>query len=158
MAQPKPEPASSAQPQSAAVRFGCSSFSSEDWVGPFYPAGTRPGEFLRLYAEHFDTVEVDATYYAVPRASVVDGWKAKTPEGFLLSAKFPRSIVHGGEGPMPDGDTVLLPDATYDERDRFLEVMSRLGTRTPRAAVPLFQQEGLRGPRALPRSSGPLPR
>src|SRR5206468_3839445 len=76
------------------VRFGTSSFSSEDWVGPFYPPGTAPGDFLRHYAHAFDTVEVDATYYAVPSARTVDGWVAKTPEGFLLAAKFPRSIVH----------------------------------------------------------------
>ena len=131
MAQPRraplPKDGTSTVPQSAPIRFGCSSFSSEDWVGPFYPPGTEPRDFLRHYARRFDTVEVDATYYAIPRASVVDGWFEKTPEDFLLSAKFPRSICHGGEGAMPDGDTVLVPDATFDERDAFLEVMSRLG-------------------------------
>ena len=46
----------------APVRFGTSSFSSEDWVGPFYPAGhARPRRCCRCYAQHFDTVEVDAT-------------------------------------------------------------------------------------------------
>jgi uncharacterized protein YecE (DUF72 family) len=109
-----------------AVRFGCSSFSSDDWVGPFYPPGTRPGDYLRHYAQKFDTVEIDATYYAIPRASVVDGWFDKTPEGFLICAKFPRSIVHAGPGPTPDGEKILVPEETYHQRDQFLEVMSRL--------------------------------
>lgn len=111
------------------VRYGCSSFSSDDWVGPFYPEGTRPADYLRHYATQFDTVEIDATYYAVPKATVVDGWRDKTPEGFLISAKFPRSIVHGGDGPLPDGSRVLVPEETYHERDAFLKVMSRLGDR-----------------------------
>ncbi|NNM34664.1 MAG: DUF72 domain-containing protein [Gemmatimonadetes bacterium] len=110
------------------VRFGTASFSSKDWVGPFYPDGTRPAEFLTYYAKHFDTVEVDATYYAVPDAKVVDGWVAKTPDTFRFAAKFPRTIVHAGGGPMPDAD-VLLTEATYPERDDFLDVMSRLGDR-----------------------------
>ena len=113
----------------APVRFGCSSFSSEDWVGPFYPPGTKPADYLRLYAGRFDTVEIDATYYAIPRVSTVDGWRAKTPPGFLISAKFPRSIVHGGTSAMPDPRRVLVSDATERETARFLEVMSRLGDR-----------------------------
>jgi uncharacterized protein YecE (DUF72 family) len=111
------------------VRFGTSSFSWTDWVGPFYPPGTPPGEFLRYYATQFDTVEVDSTYYAIPADRVVNGWLAKTPPGFKLAAKFPRSIVHGGETRQPDPKRVLDPDATYAERDQFLSVMSLLGDR-----------------------------
>jgi uncharacterized protein YecE (DUF72 family) len=111
------------------VRFGTSSFSSEDWVGPFYEPGTPPGDFLRVYARAFDTVEVDSTYYAVPSARTVDGWVEKTPAGFLLAAKFPRSIVHGGDAATPNPAKVLDPASTYDERDRFLAVMDRMGPR-----------------------------
>jgi uncharacterized protein YecE (DUF72 family) len=124
-----------AQPQKietslqASVRFGCSSFSSEDWVGPFYPRGTVPRDFLRVYAETFDTVEIDATYYAVPRPSMVDGWREKTPEGFLISAKFPRDIVHGGKAAVPDSKVVLMPEATYAVRDAFLDSIGRLESR-----------------------------
>ncbi len=111
------------------VRFGTSSFSSKDWVGSFYPLGMAPGTFLAEYARHFDTVEVDSTYYAVPSARIVEGWAAKTPEDFVLSAKFPRDIVHGGKGARPDPRFVLAPDVAYDTRDRFLEVMKRVGPR-----------------------------
>lgn len=109
------------------VRFGTSSFSNADWVGPFYPKGTKPGDYLRHYARHYDTVEVDASYYAVPSKSTVDGWVEKTPDHFRFSAKFPRGIVHCGEGPMPDASKVLLPEHTDRERDLFLETITRLG-------------------------------
>ncbi len=53
------------------VRFGTSSFSAPEWLGTFYPRGTRPADFLRHYATQFDTVEVDATYYHVPGPATV---------------------------------------------------------------------------------------
>jgi uncharacterized protein YecE (DUF72 family) len=112
----------------APVRFGTSSFSWTDWVGPFYPPGTPPAAYLSEYAKVFDTVEVDATWYAMPDARLVDGWAAKTPDGFLLSAKFPREIVHGGVAERPDPRLVLSPD-TYAARDRFLAAMDRLGAK-----------------------------
>lgn len=111
------------------LHHGTSSWSSKDWVGPLYPEGTPPGDFLTVYSEHFPAVEADVTYYRLPDERLVDGWRRKTPEGFQLCAKFPRSIVHGGEGKAPDPDRVLVPDAVLPDTERFLEVMSRLGSR-----------------------------
>lgn len=116
-------------PDTQIIRFGTSSFSSADWVGPFYPRGTAAREFLRHYATEFDTVEVDATYYSVPSAATVDRWLGETPEGFLFAAKFPRDIVHAGDSAKPNIGKILIPDSTYEVRDRFLNVMSRLGDR-----------------------------
>jgi uncharacterized protein YecE (DUF72 family) len=113
----------------ARVRFGTSSFAWDDWVGPFYPPGTKPADYLRVYAAHFDCVEVDSTYYSTPAARTVDGWAAKTPAHFRLAAKFPRAIVHGGEAAQPDAARLLTPEATYAERDRFLAVVEHLGER-----------------------------
>ncbi|HKI84703.1 MAG TPA: DUF72 domain-containing protein, partial [Candidatus Krumholzibacteria bacterium] len=109
------------------VRFGCSSFSSKDWVGPFYPPKTPPGEFLSIYSRHFDTVEIDASYYAVPERRTVQGWDEKTPEGFLVCAKFPRSIVHAGKGAQPDTSRLLSAEYCYRDRDAFLANMALLG-------------------------------
>ncbi len=111
------------------IRIGTSSFSENDWVGNFYPEKTKPPDFLRFYSGCYDTVEIDATYYAVPSKKTVSGWKDKTPPDFLLCAKFPRAIVHGGDGPRPDPRVVLLPDSTYPVRDRFLDHMSLLGNK-----------------------------
>lgn len=108
---------------------GTSSWSEKAWVGPFYPEGTKPGDFLPLYAERYSAVEADVTYYRVPDARLVDGWKRKTPDGFRLCAKFPRSIVHAGEGPKPDGSQVLCGEAARADTERFLQSMARLGER-----------------------------
>ena len=96
-------------------------------MGPFYPPGTKPADYLSYYATQFRTVEADVTYYRVPDRRMVTGWERKVPEGFRLAAKFPRSIVHGGEGPRPDPDTVLVPEAVGADRDAFLANMGLLG-------------------------------
>ena len=111
------------------IRIGTSSFSDTDWVGPFYPKGSKPSQFLSLYGEKFDTVEIDATYYAIPSKTTIDNWLRKTPENFVIAAKFPRSIVHGGQGPAPNPDIILQSEKTYEQRDVFLDIINRLGSR-----------------------------
>jgi uncharacterized protein YecE (DUF72 family) len=76
------------------LRIGTSSWSSADWHGVFYPEGADPGSFLEHYALRFDTVECDATFYRIPAARVVLGWRERTPDGFLFAAKLPREITH----------------------------------------------------------------
>ncbi len=98
-------------------------------MGPFYPPGTKPEAYLRFYSEQFDTVEIDATYYAIPSAKTVESWAQKTPEHFLFAAKFPAAIVYAGKESRPDPQKLLTPEHSYALRDRFLEVMSRLGRR-----------------------------
>jgi uncharacterized protein YecE (DUF72 family) len=84
---------------------------------------------LGRYATVFETVEADVTYYRIPSREMVQAWKRKTPAGFQLSAKFPRSIVHGGRGPLPDPDVVLVPERVDGDTERFLTVMGELGER-----------------------------
>jgi uncharacterized protein YecE (DUF72 family) len=74
--------------------LGTQGFAFDEWVGPFYPPGTPKSGYLEAYARHFATVEIDSTFYATPRASVVAGWRERTPSGFRFSAKFPKSITH----------------------------------------------------------------
>jgi uncharacterized protein YecE (DUF72 family) len=112
---------------SGPIRIGTSSWSSKDWVGPFYPPGTPPADFLSIYARHFDTVETDATYYRVPSVEMVRSWKRKTPDGFTMCAKFPRSICHAGEGGLPDAEKLLDLDGTERDREMFLLAMAELG-------------------------------
>jgi uncharacterized protein YecE (DUF72 family) len=73
---------------------------------------------LTHYARRFDTVECDATFYGIPAPTTVDNWRARTPEGFLLSSKIPREISH---------DRGLVD--CRDSLGEFLGVMSRLGDR-----------------------------
>ncbi|HEX9581550.1 MAG TPA: DUF72 domain-containing protein [Gemmatimonadales bacterium] len=79
---------------SATVLLGTQGWNYPAWVGGFYPAGTRRGDWLRVYARAFPTVEVDATFYAVPAEPIVRGWAERAPEGFLLSLKVPQAITH----------------------------------------------------------------
>lgn len=111
----------------AALRLGTSSWSEKGWVGSFYPRGTAPRDFLAHYATHFDTVEADNTYYAVPGRELVRGWESKLPAGFLMSAKFPRSIVHCGQGSQPAGERVLARGVVDEQRDAFLQAMRLMG-------------------------------
>jgi len=76
------------------IRLGTQGFAFDDWVGPFYPAGTPKTAYLEQYARHFATVEVDSTFYGSPRAQVVQGWRERTPDGFRFAAKFPKLITH----------------------------------------------------------------
>ncbi|HUF40844.1 MAG TPA: DUF72 domain-containing protein [Verrucomicrobiae bacterium] len=73
---------------------GTSSWSTSDWVGPFYPAHLKPGQFIEAYARKFPAVEIDSTYYSIPPPQVVAGWRDKTPPGFVFTAKIPGVVTH----------------------------------------------------------------
>lgn len=106
---------------------GTASWSEESWEGVFYPPGTAPADYLTYYATQFDTVEANVTYYRIPGRRMVEGWSQKTPVDFRLSAKFPRSIVHAGDGPRPDPETLLVRKKVGEEVESFLESMDMLG-------------------------------
>lgn len=76
------------------IRLGTQGWNYDAWVAPFYPVGTRPADYLAVYARAFDTVEVDSTFYAVPPAKTVRGWYDRTPEGFSFALKLPQEITH----------------------------------------------------------------
>jgi uncharacterized protein YecE (DUF72 family) len=76
------------------IRLGTQGWNYDAWVGVFYPSGTRPADFLSIYARAFDTVEVDSTFYAIPPATTISGWVARTPPGFVFSLKVPQVITH----------------------------------------------------------------
>ena len=78
----------------AEIRLGTTAFTAAGWEGKFYPRGMKSGDAIIHYSEHFDTVEVDSTFYRTPRASVVKGWYDKTPKDFIFTAKIPREITH----------------------------------------------------------------
>jgi uncharacterized protein YecE (DUF72 family) len=83
------------------IRLGTSGFSYEDWVGAFYPPDLARRDWLSFYARHFDTVELNVTYYRVPNRKTVEGWIPKTPDGFLFSVKAPGSLTHERLDPDP---------------------------------------------------------
>jgi uncharacterized protein YecE (DUF72 family) len=74
--------------------IGTQGFSFKDWVGSFYPPDTTPDSYLEIYSSQFHTVEVDSTFYGIPKATTVAGWRRRTPQDFRFSAKFPQVITH----------------------------------------------------------------
>lgn len=79
---------------SGRLLLGTQGWNYPDWVGPFYPEGTRPAAFLTTYAQAFRTVEVDSTFYAIPPVKTVRGWAARVPADFVFALKFPQEITH----------------------------------------------------------------
>jgi uncharacterized protein YecE (DUF72 family) len=69
-------------------------FGYKDWQGVFYPSGVGSRDYLEYYSRIFNAVEMDTTFYGIPRASTVEGWGAATPEDFKFCAKTPRAITH----------------------------------------------------------------
>jgi uncharacterized protein YecE (DUF72 family) len=74
--------------------IGTCGWSYRDWANVFYPKGLTAGQYLGYYAEHFNVVEVDSTFYHAPSPKTVEGWRDKTPPGFGFSLKVPQSITH----------------------------------------------------------------
>jgi uncharacterized protein YecE (DUF72 family) len=76
------------------VRIGCSGWMYDDWRGRLYAEREPKRRWLELYAEAFDTVEVNNTFYRLARSSVVEGWVQQTPAGFLFAVKASRYLTH----------------------------------------------------------------
>jgi uncharacterized protein YecE (DUF72 family) len=76
------------------VRIGCSGWMYDDWRGRLYPQREPKRRWLELYAESFDTVEVNNTFYRLARAETVRNWVAQTPERFVFAVKASRYLTH----------------------------------------------------------------
>ncbi len=77
------------------IRIGCSGWNYQHWRnGVFYPPRLPPRRWLEFYAQHFDTVEINSTFYRLPRESAVASWALETPAGFLFAVKMSRYVTH----------------------------------------------------------------
>jgi uncharacterized protein YecE (DUF72 family) len=77
------------------LRIGCSGWNYAHWRdGVFYPPRLPSRSWLEHYAQHFDTVEVNATFYRLPRATAVANWLEQTPPGFVFTIKMSRYVTH----------------------------------------------------------------
>lgn len=78
----------------AVVYIGTSGWHYKHWVGPFYPHKTPPAKMLRFYLEHFDTVEINNSFYRLPSETAIESWCRETPPGFCFAVKSSRYITH----------------------------------------------------------------
>src|SRR5437588_4676665 len=76
------------------VRVGCSGWMYDDWRGRLYPEREPKRRWLERYAEHFDTVEVNSTFYRLARRDAVEGWVKQTPPDFVFAVKASRYLTH----------------------------------------------------------------
>ena len=76
------------------VWIGTSGYSYQDWVGDFYPAGTRPERMLEHYARHFPLVELNFSFYRVPAPEMLRRHAEQTPPGFRFLVKLPQTVSH----------------------------------------------------------------
>lgn len=77
--------------------LGCPGWSEPAWRTSFYPAGIHSADMLSAYAEVFNTVEGNTTFYAAPSEQTVARWAQQMPEHFRFCAKFPQTISHAGD-------------------------------------------------------------
>ena len=100
------------------VRVGLSGWNYAHWRnGVFYPAGLPASRWLDFYARRFDTVEVNSTFYRLPRVDAVANWVEQTPPGFLFAVKafctVCGSSLFGHQ--WPDGDEISVRLGALDD-------------------------------------------
>ncbi|HVN34754.1 MAG TPA: DUF72 domain-containing protein [Casimicrobiaceae bacterium] len=76
------------------ILAGASGYSFKEWKGDFYPEKIRPDEMLGWYAERLPTVEINNTFYRIPKTAVLEAWAAATPATFRFAIKASRRITH----------------------------------------------------------------
>jgi len=76
------------------IIVGTAGYSYQDWVGPFYPEGTKPAAMLEYYSQYFSFVEVNSTYYHMPGLKLFEGMNRKTPEDFRFAVKLFGGFTH----------------------------------------------------------------
>ncbi len=100
------------------LRAGASGYAFKEWKGGFYPEKIAPDAMLAWYAERLPTVEINNTFYAMPKVAVLEQWASATPERFRFAIKAPRRITH---------DARLAADAAADSVAYLYKNLASLG-------------------------------
>ena len=77
-----------------AVRIGTSGWVYDHWRGIFYPEHLSQADWLAYYAREFDTVEINNSFYRLPKEAAFDAWRAQAPPGFVYAVKASRFLTH----------------------------------------------------------------
>lgn len=95
------------------IRIGTSGWHYKHWVGRYYPEDIKPAQMLDFYLRDFDTVELNNTFYQLPKESSFDAWRASVPADFVFAVKGSRFITHMIKLKDPDrGLSNFMPRAT----------------------------------------------
>ena len=99
------------------IHIGTSGWHYKHWLDDvFYPSGTKPAQMFEYYARHFDTVEINNSFYHLPSAKTFDNWREASPPGFLFAVKASRFITHMKKLKDPKASS-----------EKFFDVADRLG-------------------------------
>src|SRR5215469_10518755 len=77
-----------------ALYVGTSGYSYKEWKGNFYPPKLPANQMLKFYGEQFRTVEINNTFYRMPKAAVLEAWADTVPADFRFVLKSPKQITH----------------------------------------------------------------
>ena len=104
----------------ARLWVGASGYSFKEWKGSFYPDAIKPDAMLAFYAQRLPSVEINNTFYQMPKASVLTHWAEATPEDFRFAIKASRRISH---------DARLKADAAADSVAYLYRTLTGLGAK-----------------------------
>ena len=116
----------------ARVRIGCSGWQYKHWRGDFYPDNLPASRWLEHYAAHFDTVEINNSFYRLPSAETFAAWRSRVPRGFLYAVKASRYLTHMKKLTTPADPLALLFSRARQLRDRLGPTLYQLPPRWPR--------------------------
>ena len=108
------------------LSVGTSGFSYAEWKGPFYPEDLAASDMLAYYAERLPAVEINNTFYRLPRHSVLEGWAARVPEAFRFAVKASQRITHQKQLKEAGDETRYLLDVTRALGERLGVILFQL--------------------------------
>lgn len=118
--------------RAAAFRIGCSGWQYKHWKRDFYPADLAQREWLEYYARHFDTVEVNNSFYRLPSEGVFESWRARTPPNFLFGVKASRFLTHMKKLKDPEEPVERLFSRAVELRGKLGPVLYQLPKQMPK--------------------------
>ena len=131
------------------IRVGCSGWQYKHWRGDFYPPDLPQSRWLEYYAERFNTVEINNTFYRLPDATTFASWGRRVPRGFVYALKASRYLTHMKKLKDPEGPLELFFTCAKLLGSALGPVLYQLPPRWPLTPVSLARFETFL--KALPR-------
>ncbi len=114
------------------LRVGTSGFAFKEWKGSFYPEVIAADAMLTFYSSRLPTVEINNTFYRLPKASVVEAWASQVPAGFRFALKASRRITHFKRLKDAGGETDYLLRTSAGLGDRLGAILFQLPPNLPK--------------------------
>ena len=113
-------------------RIGCSGWQYKHWKGDFYPGDLPQREWLEYYAQRFETVEVNNSFYRLPPEGVFETWRARTQKPFLFAVKASRFLTHMKKLKDPEEPVERLFSRARELRSKLGPVLYQLPKQMPK--------------------------